>query len=239
MIIKEVARTMRKPFLMVLHSRTASTGRIGDKLKERGYPLDSRRPMEGDRLPDRMDEHAGAVIFGGPMSANDDSVLPGLRAELEWIPTVLDAGLPFLGICLGAQLLARVLGARVTPHPDGLAEIGYFPIQPTAAGATLFEGLLQVYHWHVEGFELPRGAVLLAQGERFPNQAYRYNHNTFGIQFHPEVTRAIMEIWLKYAAHRLILPGAQSADQHRTGHGRHDASLERWLDRFLAGWLQG
>jgi GMP synthase (glutamine-hydrolysing) len=228
---------MHKPFLLVLHTRTGNPGRVGAKLNAHGYPLDIRYPLEGNVLPARMDDHAGAVVFGGPMSANDDAHLPGLRAELAWIATVLEAGLPFLGICLGAQLLARVLGARVAPHPAGLAEIGYFPIYPTVAGAPWFEMPLSVYHWHREGFGLPRDAVLLAQGERFPHQAFRYGSNAFGIQFHPEVTRDIMEIWLMRAAQRLVLPGAQSVEQQRYGHACYDAALESWLDRFLAGWL--
>lgn len=228
---------MHKPFLLVLQTRTGHPGRVGTKLKARGYPLDIRYPLEGDALPARMDDYAGAVVFGGPMSANDDDHLPGLHAELAWIATVLEARLPFLGICLGAQLLARVLGARVAPHPFGLAEIGYFPVYPTVAGAPWFELPLPVYHWHQEGFDLPGDAILLAQGERFPHQAFRYGSNAFGIQFHPEVTRDIMETWLTRAAQRLVLLGAQSAEQQRCGHTRHDAALESWLDRFLAGWL--
>jgi GMP synthase (glutamine-hydrolysing) len=228
---------MHKPFLLVLQTSKGDPGRVGAKLKARGYPLDIRYPLEGDTLPTRMDDHAGAVVFGGPMSANDDTHLPGLRAELAWIATVLEAGLPFLGICLGAQLLARVLGARVAPHPAGLAEIGYFSIYPTATGAPWFDNPLPVYHWHQEGFDLPGDTILLAQGERFPHQAFRYGSNAFGIQFHPEVTREIMETWLTQAAQRLVLPGAQSAEQQRHNHVRYDAALESWLDRFLAGWL--
>jgi GMP synthase (glutamine-hydrolysing) len=185
-----------------------------------------------------MAEHAGAVVLGGPMSANDDIALPGLRAELDWIPHALASGKPFLGICLGAQLLARALGARVVPHPDGVAEIGYFPVQPTAAGAPFFIEPLYVYHWHCEGLELPREAVLLAEGERFPNQAYRYGDNAFGIQFHPEVTFDIMEEWLQKAAPRLALPGAQPSELHRVGRDRHDVTFERWFDCFLNLWLE-
>jgi GMP synthase (glutamine-hydrolysing) len=229
--------TAKKPVVIVLQSRTASAGRLGDRLVQRGYALDRRYPLEGDVLPASLDDHTGAVVLGGPMSANDDARLPGLRAELDWLPTVLAAGKPFLGVCLGAQLLARVLGARVGPHPDGLAEIGYFPIRPTAAGATWFPPSLSVYHWHQEGFELPQETVLLAEGERFPHQAFCYGPNAIGIQFHPEVTRAILEDWLVRAAARLALPGAQAASMHRWGHDRHDAGIERWLERFLTRWL--
>jgi len=228
---------MNKQLLIVKQVQTGNPGRVGEKLQQRGFTLDIRCPLAGEMLPEELDHYAGAVIFGGPMSANDDAELPGLRAELDWIPRVLDAGKPFLGICLGAQLLARVLGARVRPHPAGMAEIGYNAVQPTAAGQALFEGPLAVYHWHLEGFELPADAVLLAAGERFPNQAFRYDHNAYGVQFHPEVTGAMMEDWMERAAHRLSLPGAQSPAQQRAGHALYDAALERWLDRFLSHWL--
>lgn len=138
----------KKPVVMAPPSPTASAGRLGERLARRGYPLDPSYPLEGQALPATLDNHAGAVVFGGPMSANDDARLPGLRAELDWISTVLAAGKPLLGVCLGAQRLARVLGARVGPHPDGWAEIGYFPIQPTAAGAAWFPPILHGYHWH-------------------------------------------------------------------------------------------
>ncbi|MEZ5583230.1 MAG: glutamine amidotransferase [Candidatus Competibacteraceae bacterium] len=229
---------MRKRILLIVQVENANPGRVAAKLRERGYQLEIRCPVErGDPLPESLDGYAGAVIFGGPMSANDDTTLPGIRAQLNWIPGFVEAGKPFLGICLGAQLLARTLGARIAAHPHGIAEIGYFRIQPTAAGAELFDGPLSVYHWHQEGFDMPNDAVLLASGERFPNQAFRYGERAYGIQFHPEVTAAIMENWMQRAAHKLSLPGAQSPPQQRKGHNRHDSVFERWLDRFLDRWL--
>lgn len=223
--------------LLVMQARDASAGRCALQLRARGYKLEFYYPQSGERLPDRMDDYAGVMVFGGPMSANDDRRLPGIRVQLDWIPTVLQSGRPFLGICLGAQLLARALGATVKPHTDGLAEIGYFPIQPMV-GQTLFNAPLQVYHWHREGFDLPAGAELLAIGERFPHQAYRYQANAFGVQFHPEVHRSILETWLIEGADELTAPGAQSAAEQRTLHIDHDAALDRWCDRFLDEWLQ-
>ncbi len=223
--------------LLVMQTPDASAGRCGRKLRERGYQLECCYPLSGEPLPAGMDGYAGVVVFGGPMSANDADKLPGIRAQLDWIPQALNSGRPFLGICLGAQLLARALGATVQPHPAGLAEIGYFPVQPTAAGQTTFDAPLHVYHWHHEGFALPVGAELLASGERFPHQAYRYGANAFGVQFHPEVDRAILEHWLVDGAHELTAPGAQSAAEQRDRHARHDAALDRWLEVFLEGWL--
>lgn len=224
--------------LMIMQTCDASAGRCGRKLRERGYALEFCYPLAGEPLPMDMDGYAGVVIFGGPMSANDDAKLPGIRAQLNWIPTALDSRRPFLGICLGAQLLARALGATVKPHPAGLAEIGYFAVQPTAAGQTLFETPLHVYHWHREGFEVPAGAELLATGTTFPQQAYRYGAHTFGVQFHPEVDQAILDLWLVEGAEELNEPGAQSAAEQRVRHAAYDAELDQWLDGFLETWLQ-
>ncbi|MBL8250661.1 MAG: glutamine amidotransferase [Candidatus Competibacter sp.] len=220
-----------------MQAPAASPGRCRRLLRRRGYRLEYCYPQAGQPLPADMRDYAGAVVFGGPMSANDDGALPGIRAQLDWIPRALASGRPFLGVCLGAQLLARALGATVKPHPAGLAEIGYFEVRPTPAGQALFDAPLHVYHWHREGFELPAGAELLAGGERFPHQAFRDGANTFGVQFHPEVDRRILEAWLAEGAGELTAPGAQSAAEQRDRHARYDAALDRWFEGFLQAWL--
>jgi GMP synthase (glutamine-hydrolysing) len=121
------------PVLIVLHQETSTPGRIGNALRALGHPLDIRRPRFGDALPETLEGHAGAVIFGGPMSANDPDDF--VRREIDWIAVPLREQRPFLGVCLGAQMLAMQLGARVAPHPQGRAEIGYYPIRPTLAGS--------------------------------------------------------------------------------------------------------
>ncbi len=223
--------------LLVVQRKGSDPGRVGSALETMGYELDIRVASEGHVLPATMDGHAGAVVFGGPMSANDDSILPYIGIELEWIPRALESGKPFLGICLGCQLLARALGARVAPHPDGLHEIGYFPVSPTDAGRDLFDGPLCVYQWHGDGFELPSGSELLAKGKTFANQAFRYGETAYGVQFHPEVTAAIVERWTTLAAHKLSLAGAQSREEHFSGHRRHEQAMIGWLKRFLERWL--
>ncbi len=123
---------MLKPVLLILHQEHSSPGRVGQTLAKLGYPLDIRRPRFGDPLPETMDEHAGAVIFGGPQSANDNEEF--VRREIDWIGVPLRDNKPYLGICLGAQMMARHLGSRVYPHPQGHAEVGYYPIRPTDGG---------------------------------------------------------------------------------------------------------
>src|ERR1700749_3652262 len=109
------------PVLIVLHQETSTPGRVGNALRALGHRLDIRRPRFGDALPETLDDHAGAVVFGGPMSANDsDAYIP---REIEWIGAPLREQRPFLGICLGAQLLAMHLGAKVAPHPQGVTQI--------------------------------------------------------------------------------------------------------------------
>lgn len=223
--------------LVVVHQETSEPGLVGQVLQESGYALDIRCPAIGTELPQTLEDHAGVVVFGGPMSANDDD-LPFIRAELDWIPLVLNSGTPYLGICLGAQLLARVLGAKVMPHPQDLREIGYVPIQPLPVAHNPLSGLTEVYQWHKEGFELPSGAALLATGSVFPHQAFRYGEAAYGTQFHPEITRAMIDRWISKVPEQLELPGAQPYDAHMQGFDRHATSVEQWLRRFLVqDWL--
>src|ERR1700736_6089315 len=105
------------PVLVNLQPETSTPGRIGNALGALGYRLDIRRPRFGDPLPETLEDHAGAVIFGGPMSANDRDNF--IRREIDWIAVPLREQRPYLGICLGAQMLAKQLGARVAPHPEG------------------------------------------------------------------------------------------------------------------------
>lgn len=231
--------TIARQILVIVHQATSNPGLVGEKLRSRGYHLDIRCPALGDSLPKTMTQHAGTIVFGGPMSANDDDTLPFIRTELNWIAMAVASGRPYLGICLGAQLLARVLGAQVLPHPEGQREIGYCDLQPTPLGMPYFTMPMSVYHWHNEGFMLPAGAVHLATGDTFPHQAFRYGEAAFGLQFHPEMTTQLIDDWTTRGAEQLDLPGAQPRDRHFAGHHRHGDQVERWLDNFLTHWLAG
>ncbi|WP_407529316.1 glutamine amidotransferase [Methylobacterium oryzisoli] len=232
--------SVRKPVLIVLHQEQSTPGRVGRLLQERGHALDVRRPRYGDALPTTLADHAGAVIFGGPMSANDPDDF--IRQEIDWIGVPLAERRPFLGLCLGAQMLAKCLGATVCAHPEGRAEIGYYPLLPTPAGHGFASEIGQpwpshVYHWHREGFSCPAGGETLATGDDFPTQAIRVGPAAFGLQFHPEVTHAMLCRWTVRAAERLALPGAQDRMRQLEGRYMHDPHVARWLDAFLDHWL--
>jgi GMP synthase (glutamine-hydrolysing) len=227
---------MIRPVLIVLHQKQSSPGRVGLHLHARSVPMDIRRPREGDKLPATLARHSGAIIFGGPMSVNEPD--EHVRAEIEWIKVPLTENKPYLGICLGAQMLARHLGAAVGPHPEGKAEVGYYPIHATQAGRSLVSDWPQaVYQWHREGCALPRGAELLAEGDLFKVQAFRYGANAYGIQFHAEVTHAMMCQWTTRGDDRLSLPGARPRAAHFADRPVYDLAIRNWLFDFLDHWL--
>ena len=151
---------MSRKVLVVVHQEKSTPGRVGEFLTARGYELDRRCPMMGDPLPTDLSQYAASVVFGGPMSANDDH-LPGIRAELDWLEKYgIPSGRPLLGICLGGQQIARVLGARVGRHCDGLVEIGYYEVAPTDSGGDFLDCPTVFYQWHTETFEIPDDTVL-------------------------------------------------------------------------------
>ena len=133
MPMASVAR--RRTVVIVLHQEHSTPGRIGAVLRAMDVRLDIRRPSLGEPLPETLADHAGVIVFGGPMGAND--TLEWVRREIDWLETPLAEAKPTLGVCLGAQMLARALGARVFSYEDKRSEIGYYAIEPTPAGEAL------------------------------------------------------------------------------------------------------
>lgn len=150
--------------------------------------------LPGAVMPD-VSKYDGLIVLGGPMSANDD--LDYLRLEMEMLRAEVLRGRPVLGICLGAQLMARALGAAVRRNP--VKEIGWYEIEctPAASGDSLLGGVSRepVFHWHGETFDLPPGAQLLASSQRCRHQAYRVGECAYGFQFHLEVTPGMIADW--------------------------------------------
>jgi len=172
-------------------------GNIADWLASRAAEVTSTALYDGGTLPE-PDAFDWLVVLGGPMSANDDEAFPWLSAERRLIAEAVAAGKVVLGICLGAQLLARALGAAVMPNPE--REIGWFEIQPTEAAsrsphAALFRAPREVFHWHGETFELPVGATHLARSAGCDHQAFSLGERVLGLQYHlettPEIARAL------------------------------------------------
>jgi GMP synthase (glutamine-hydrolysing) len=160
-----------------------------------GLRVKTVKPLAGQPLPGH-DEVAGAVFMGGPMNVDEVERFPALAAEREWLADAAERGMPVLGICLGAQLLARALGAEVWPGEG--PEIGFAPVEVTDPGDPLLGGLAprsEVLHWHGDRFDLPEGARHLASSERTPCQAFRAG-NAWGVLFHPEADLALVEAWL-------------------------------------------
>jgi GMP synthase (glutamine-hydrolysing) len=217
--------------LVILHQVRSSPGRVGQMLVKAGFELDIRKHALGDPLPETLAGHAGAIVFGGPMSANDEEDY--VRREIDWHAVPLAENKPYLGICLGAQMLARHLGGAVTSHQEGLTEIGWYPLRATEKGSALMDWPEMVYHFHREGFTLPQGAELLATADTYPNQAFRYGDNAWGVQFHAELTQMMMQRWVVHGAHRFDLPGAQVGSEHLQGRLLHDRHLRSWLSQFL------
>lgn len=221
--------------LIILHQETSTPGRVGARLEERGFDLDIRRPPLGDQLPATLDNHAGAVMFGGPQSANDSEEF--VKRETDWLAVPLRENRPFLGICLGAQKLVRHLGGEVWAHPEGQVEVGYYPLHATPEGAALLDWPDMIYQFHREGFDLPAGSTLLAYGDTYQNQAFRYGDRCYALQFHTELTMAMTCRWAVKGEHRMTLPGAQNRKQHIEGRILHDPPVSRFLDNFLDIWI--
>lgn len=227
-----------KPVLLILHQLHSNPGHIGNWFRRNGIPLDIRRHFNGEPLPATLAGHSGAVIFGGPQSANDN--LDFIKRETEFIGIALRENKPFLGVCLGAQMLAKHLGARVDHCPHGHVEVGYHRVHQMDGGRVL--GVLpdHVYQWHREGFDVPSGGELLAVSHgAFPNQAFRYGQLAFGIQFHPEITHAQVNRWSGSNPVRLLMRGARPRHEHLNGHLLHGPSVQAWLDQFLRRWVHG
>jgi GMP synthase (glutamine-hydrolysing) len=170
-------------------------GRIEPELLSHGIEFEYA-DLYASEPPASPAGYDGLIFLGGPMSVNDD--LAFLRREEDYIRKAIDRGIPILGVCLGAQLTAHALGAQV--RRNGVKEIGWYEVLLTPAGRddpvfAAFRESETVFHWHGETFDLPPGAELLASSERCRNQAFRIGKTLYGMQFHLEVTPAMIAAW--------------------------------------------
>lgn len=228
--------------LVLQHIACEPPGAYEDVLRERGAALTRVEVDAGDELPDWR-EFSAIVAMGGPMSANDDDTLPWLADEKALIADAVRAGMPFWGVCLGVQLLAASLGARVYAGDE--PEVGVLAVELTEEGRAdpVFSALprsVPALQWHGDTFDLPPGAVRLAGSPAYPNQAFRFE-NAYGVQFHLEVSSEMAREWMdvpEYAnaleqtiGGETMLRAVDERVDEMLEHGR--TLFARWLDSVV------
>ncbi len=190
-------------FLIIKHIDIEGPGTFGDFLREKSIGYDTVELGLGERLPQSPQGYEAVVVLGGPMNVYEENKYCFLSEEDNFIKKCLKTNTPYLGLCLGSQLLAKASGAKVTRSP--VKEIGWYNIQLTGEGVRdpLLRGFLPevpVFHWHEDMFNVPQNGVLLATASGCPHQAFRAGTNAYGVQFHVEVTGEIINEWyVRYA----------------------------------------
>jgi GMP synthase-like glutamine amidotransferase len=177
------------------HAQFEGIGSMAPWLDSHRAELSYTRFFENSTLPS-LNGLDLIIVMGGPMSVNDDMTFSWLRSEKQFLRGAMELGVPVLGICLGAQLIASALGARVYKNPQ--KEIGWFPIEGTSntINTFCFPEKCTVFHWHGETFDLPNGAVRLARSAACENQAFQIGRHVIGLQFHLEMTaESVQSIW--------------------------------------------
>jgi GMP synthase-like glutamine amidotransferase len=172
------------------HEPYESLGSIEDWVRKKGHVLSATKFYEDTRLPE-LSTFDFLIIMGGPMGVNDENKYPWLKEEKDFIKKAIDHGKMILGICLGSQLIAAALGAKV--YPNQYKEIGLMDVYLTKNGnenflSSLWPRTIKVYQWHGDTFDLPKGAILLAESDICKNQAFAYKEHVLGLQFHLEFT---------------------------------------------------
>jgi GMP synthase-like glutamine amidotransferase len=183
--------------LVLIHAKTEGPGSLGDYLVARNVTLRTCSLFNTEPLPRDPAAFDAIVSMGGPMNVHEEEKYPFLKEETLFLRRAIDSRVPILGICLGAQMIAKACGAAVKKAP--VRELGWSRVRLTSAGRTdpLFHGMpdtLPVFQWHDDTFEVPAGGFRLATSRECPNQAFRYR-NAYGLQFHAEITQEILESW--------------------------------------------
>ncbi len=233
-----------KKLLVLQHVPHEILGTLNPLLKRAGFRI---RYVNFARHPDAepaLEGYDGLVILGGPMSVNDAHRLPHLNTEMRLIEQALRRSLPLLGICLGAQLIAKTLGARVYPNAE--KEIGWYDVSPTdhAESDPLlaeFQPTEKIFQWHGETFEIPKAGLHLAFSSLCANQAFRYGANVYGFQFHLEVDEPMIHRWLRVAENKkeiLALGGKIDPEQIHAETPRHIGRLNQLSERVFGEFIR-
>jgi GMP synthase (glutamine-hydrolysing) len=213
------------PVLLIGHDQNETFGIAPSALREGGVEVIESHRMRGGALPP-LDDVSGVMVFGGAMNVDMTDRFPQLAEERSYAAAAVEAGVPFLGICLGAQMLARAMDRTV--YPAGVRELGFKVLHPTAEATgdpllSVFRDGDRVFHWHEDTFELPEGATVLATGDDVHLQAFRIGGHAWGVQFHLEIDPDELEIWLRAAGEDVVRDW-----------GRTTADLREEADRSLA-----
>jgi GMP synthase-like glutamine amidotransferase len=228
--------------LVLQHIACEHPGVFSEVIGERGVEAVPVELDQGEALPDWRQFDA-VLAMGGPMGAGDDADHPWLTAEKELVRDAVEDGRPFLGVCLGVQLLAAALGASV--HPSEPPEVGLLPVELTEEGRQdpLFAGLgerLVSLQWHGDTFELPEGSVRLARSDLVPNQAFRAGDRAYGVQFHLEVTPEMAREWARVPAYMQSLAenlGEEKGSAFLAEVERRAEELHPAARRLFGNWL--
>jgi GMP synthase-like glutamine amidotransferase len=231
-----------KPIFVLQHVPHETLGSMESHFRDAGLTW---RMVELFREIPRLDlrEAAALVVMGGPMNVDEVQQYPFLEVEVSWIREAQALGLPTLGVCLGSQLLAKALGAKV--YPNGRKEIGWYGLDltPAAADDPLFGGLAPrqtVFQWHGDTFDLPDGAVHLASSPVCRHQAFRYGASAWGLQFHIEMTAELVCDWLDCPGGRQELATLDYIDPQAIRAGIDDglAAMRQMGDRVLPAFAR-
>ncbi len=224
----------------IQHVSFEDPGYILDWAQKLNFSISSTKLYAGEKLPDRLDTDL-LVVMGGPMNIYEYDTYPWLKYEKEFLENAIEKGTKILGICLGAQLLADVLGARVTQGVH--KEIGWFPIQKTLGAKTdhLFKDFpdnLTAMHWHGDIFDIPQNALSLFTSDACANQGFIYNDTVIGFQFHIETTGSSLDALLSHCGNELV-DGAfiQEKEVIVSGALSHINKANNVIDTLLTKWL--
>lgn len=215
---------------------------MGELLRRWAIPYDTVAFYRGESIPP-LSAHDALLVLGGPMNVYEEDRYPFLREEDRAIKEAVDRGKPYLGICLGAQLLAKALGASVAANP--VKEIGFGEVALTgeAAEDAVFGNMprkLPVFQWHGDTFALPTGAVRLASSPDCPNQAFRYGRGAYAVQFHMEVTAAMVRQWARDGQEELTSAGRPIVGEILPSDlANRCAELRRLAERLFSNFIRG
>lgn len=224
---------MAKRVVLIRHGDEPDDDRVVQFFTARGVTPEIIRPYRGEALGEVDDDVVASVVYGGPFNVFEEDTYPFLRDEGRWIAQCMARAVPLLGICQGAQQIARVLGAEVGPRPGEPTEFGYYEITSTEQGRGILPDRLVVAQSHFHTFGIPEGAEHLAGSALFPNQAFRHGETTYAFQFHAEVTPQGFRRWQDAAWARYGKPGTQSREEQDKLMDAHDEAQHAWFMSFM------